>query len=195
MGLKGDLARLKRLGRDLAEMGQPGSSPQMMLLEPVKQQGLVLLRYEFTESVDPSGSSWAETVRGKPALVSKKLPFAFDARIDRGIVRFIGKSKRDLLTAHDQGFVFPKRSVAANKQYLNFNSKGKLVAERRIFKKDGTPRRGAYQRFAKAHHIRERRLVQRQIAPSGPTMPSLWDAATRSGLAIGFGQWAEKVSR
>src|SRR5689334_25438613 len=99
------------------------------------------LKQEFAEGAGPYGA-WQRTVRGRAALVSKKIPYAFTFRVDRGEVQFVGRSPRGWLKAQHEGHTFPARQVAANRQHLSFNSKGKLVAERRIFDKKGNVRRG-----------------------------------------------------
>jgi hypothetical protein len=192
--LTGDLAGLRRLRRSVEGLARPDGAGRAELAGQVQGEVKALIAEEFTRGVAPDGSTWAPTKRGKPALISRKLPNAFASRIDRGVVRFIAKSTRDLLVAHQHGHVFPARQVGEHKQYLSFNSKGKLVAERRIFKKDGTVRRGASQRYAAAHTVRERVLAARQIYPEG-TMPLRWQEAIARGLTSGMTRWAAAAEK
>lgn len=194
MPLTGDFRGLRHLSKSLESIADPDGKGRETLIGGVQGEIKEVLREEFAKGVGPDGSTWQETVRHRPALISKKLPTAFGSRIDRGIVRFIGQSKRDMLVAHQFGHAFAARKVAANKHYLNFNSKGKLVAERRIFRKDGTVRRGTYQRFAAAHTVRERVLVARQIYPIG-TLPLRWEEAIRRGLTDGMKRWGERAEK
>lgn len=194
MPLKADVTGMRRLRRSFEGIVDPEGTGRVGLVSSIQGEVKGLLKEEFATGIGPDGSPWTETVRGRAALISKKLPGAFSSRIDRGIVRFTGKSTRDLLTAHQFGHTFAARKVGAQKNFLSFNAKGKLVAQRRIFKKDGTVRRGAYQRFAAAHEIRERVLVARQIYPEG-TMPLRWEEAIKRGLASGMQQWAERTEK
>lgn len=194
MPLTGDLAGLRRLRRSVESLGKPDGAGRAELAGGVRGEVKGLIVDEFTRGVGPDGNAWQKTRRGRTALVSNKLPGAFQGRIDRGVVRFIAKSTRDLLVAHQHGHVFPKRSVGEHKQYLSFNSKGKLVAQRRIFKKDGTVRRGASQRFAAAHTVRERVLAMRQIYPEG-TLPLRWEEAIARGLTGGLNRWAARAEK
>lgn len=184
MPLDDAVRAFRRLERTVGELAHPEGAGQVAMLEGIKREGLVLLKHEFATGTSAEGDAFAPTKRGRAALVSNKLPYAFEARIDRGIVRFVGRVKREWLVAHQLGHVFPARAVSANQQHLNFNSKGKLVAARRIFKKDGTTRRGAYQRYAAEHRIRERVLVERHMAPVGPDLPAPWQAAVSAGAAV-----------
>jgi hypothetical protein len=191
MPLTGNFAGLRRLRRGLESVAEPEGAGRTDLVEGVQAEVKELLAEEFEKGIGPTGEPWQETVRGKPALVSRKLVGAFSSRIDRGIVRFTGKSKRDMLLAHQFGHTFPARKVAAEKQHLSFNSKGKLVAARRIFKKDGTVRRGGYQRFAAAHTVHERTLPARPIYPDG-AMPPRWEERIQRGIAAAMERLAAR---
>jgi hypothetical protein len=190
----GDLGdAVKALHRIERNMGELATGEAM--LEGIKREGLVLLKHEFSTSTSAEGDPFTPTKRGRPALASRKLPFAFDARVDRGVVRFIGRVRRDWLLAHQTGWKFAAREVAANRQYLSFNSKGKLVAQRRIIKKDGQLRRGAFQRYAAAHRIQARELPERHIVPVGPGLPPPWAAAASAGVASAIAKWAENATK
>jgi hypothetical protein len=207
MPMTGDERKLGQIAGGFRSMGERNGAGQQRLLEPVKRKIKDVLRQEFTRSVDPSGASWKKTVRGKAALVSRKLPFAFEFAARDGGVVGVGKSKRDLLDAHQHGATFKARQVAANKNFLSFNRKGRLVKESRIFKRNaevsvvdgrvkvtysrGDVRAGAYQRFARAHTVRERVLPQRKIVPEGTTLPPLWSGAVEEGVTEGMTKWAD----
>lgn len=196
MPITGDGERkLEQIGKSLGELGSRGSPAQERMLTPVKQEIKTLLRDEFSKSIGPTGESWQETVRGRAALVSKKLPYAFDFGIRDGVVVGVGKTKRDLLDAHQEGHTFRERQVAAQQQFLTFDKNGKLIRKARALNKKGEARRGVYQTFARAHTIGERVLPQRQIIPEGSELPKPWDDAVERGLSKGMEQWSERVEK
>lgn len=182
-----------KLGREFRAMATTSSAPRAAMLEGIKGQGLLLLKHEFATSTSATGDPFAKTVKGKPALLSRKLPFAFGARVDRDSVRFVGRVARDWLDVLATGRTFKARQVAANKQYLSFNSKGKLVRESRLFNKRGELRKNVHQVFAAAHTVGERVLPARPPLPTGSELPPPWEAATKAGVAIAFGRWAERL--
>jgi hypothetical protein len=194
MPLTGDVAQLRSLGRSFRDLHTPNTPTQTRLLTPVKQEIKSVLREEFSRSVDPSGASWEETVRGRAALLSKKLPFAFEFGVRDGVVVGVGKSKRDLLDAHQEGHTFKARQVAAQKQFLTFDRNGRLVRKKRALNKKGLATRGTHQTFARAHTVGERVLPQRQIVPEGDTLPPLWEQAVERGLTSGMMDWHERAS-
>lgn len=192
MGLTGDFAGLERLRHSLGR-GQLEAA----VLRGIKQQGLVLLKHEFATSTSATGAPFEKTVRGKPALVSKKLPQAFEATMAANSVKFVGRVSRDWLDVLETGHVFEERRVGEKQQYLSFNRRGRLVRESRLFNKAGELRRGVYQTFARAHTVKKRRLPPRPPLPGAESrdLPLPWDAAVKAGSAIGLGWWTEKVSR
>lgn len=195
MPLTGDLAGLRKASRSFGAMATAGSAPRIAMLDDVKRQGLLLLKQEFATSTSATGDPFQETVRGKPALLSRSLPYAFDGRVDRDSLRFIGRVSRDWLDAVQDGHVFKARTVEANRQFLSFNRKGKLVREGRVLKKNGELRKGSHQTFAKAHTIGQRILPPRPMVPatSSGDLPPPWDSAVKAGLAVGFGRWADRA--
>lgn len=195
MPLTGDVARFGVIRNEMLSLARGDGAAQKKLLAGVKQQVTLLLKTEFSSSVDPSGTEWQRTVRGRPALVSKKLPQAFELELVDGAVRGVGKSKRDLLLAHQEGATFKARNVAAQKQYLTFDKRGRLIKSKRALNKQGEARRGVHQTFARAHTVGERELVARPIVPLGGPLPKNWDAAVRAGLLVGMQWWIERVSR
>lgn len=137
----------------------------------IKKAGLELLREEFRESIDPFGSAWKSRVDGSAALVSKKLPNAFKAKVDGNAVRFVGRVKREWLDAQDQGHTFGPRKVDARSVVLRYNRKGRLVSAKRFAKlKKGRAV------FATAHTIGKRVLPARPIIPRAG-LSTKWDAA------------------
>lgn len=198
MGLTGDFIGLRRLRRNVESLAQPDGKARVDLLAHVQTEVTGLLKEEFAKGIGPDGSAWQQTKSGRPALISKKLAGAFSSRIDRGIVRFTGKSKRDMLMAHQLGHTFKARKVAADKQFLSFNSKGKLVSARRVLKGSAFTgvmlRRGASQVFAAAHKIGERVLPARPIYPEG-TLPTRWQEGIERGLVVGMEKWHERAEK
>lgn len=195
MPLTGDDRKLGKLADDLRSLGQPNTPAQQGLLEPVKREIKTVLKTEFSSSVDPSGQPWQETVRRHPALVSKKLPYAFEFGARDGAIVGVGRSKRDLLDAHQYGHFFSARHVEALGQFLTFNRKGKLVSNGRVLNKKGEVKRGYYQTFAREHTIRDRELPVRQIIPEGDQLPPLWEGAVERGVTAGMQRWYEKAAK
>lgn len=193
MPMTGETARLGRIGRAMTGIADPSGKGHDALLMGVDKQVKLVLKTEFQGSFGPDGNTWVQTKRGKDALVSNKLPNVFISRIENGVLRFIGRGKRDMIEALSSGHVFPARGVSALQHYLSFNSKNKLVRESRLFNKKGDLRKGARQVFAKAHTVSKRVLPPRPIVPAGGELPSRWDAAVRAGLTIGFAQQIEKA--
>jgi archaeosine-15-forming tRNA-guanine transglycosylase len=187
-------AALRRLRRGFESIADPEGSGRAVLIGDVQPEVKALLAEEFAKGIAPDGTDWQRTVRGRPALISRRLESAFVSRVDRGVLRFAARSTRNLLTAHQEGHEFPERHIAANKEFLSFNSKGKLVAARRIFRKDGSLRRGAYQRFAAAHTVKARTLPARPIYPEG-ALPLRWEEAIRRGLTGGLQKWAATLEK
>lgn len=194
MGLTAPLEQLRSLQRGMESLQRPDGAAQRTILRGIKQQVSVLLRSQFQTSTGPSGAALQPTKRGAPALVSKKLPQAFEFQIEDGAIRGVGKTKRDLLTALHAGHVFAARHVGAQKQFLTF-SRGKLVKAGRALNKQGQVRRGIHQTFSQAHTVSERRLPPRPIIPEGNALPPPWDAAVRAGVAVGMQWWVERLSR
>jgi hypothetical protein len=192
MGLTGDRAGIKRLGRSVQSLAH--GEEQSNMLGAIRGEVRALLKDEFTRSVGADGSALQETVRGRPALVSKKLAGAFTSRIDRGSLRFVGKSKRDLLTAHQFGATFAERKVAALKQHLTFDKNGRLIKAKRALNKKGEARRGTHQTFARAHTVGQRVLPARPIVPED-TLPERYETAIAKGVAGSLDRWGEKASR
>jgi hypothetical protein len=188
-------AKLAKIARDMHALGTPNSAEQQRLFEPMKRFIKGVVREEFTRSVDPSGRTWKETVRGKPALVSKKLPNAFLFAARDGSIVGVGKSKRDMLEAHQTGYTFRARQVAALKQFLTFDKHGRLIGKKRAISRTGKVKRGAYQVFAREHKVGARVLPERQIVPEGTELPRLWDGAMRLGFTDAMQRWYDRTAK
>ena len=130
--------------------------------------------------------------QGREALQSKKLPNAFRFVLAGGKIIGIGKSNRDLLTAHQEGHIFSARHRAANQQFLSFSRGGRLVSEKKLYSKAGKLKRGVFQRFAGAHTVGQRVLPQRKIVPDGQ-LTGIWLDAVTTGALAGFARWSERV--
>src|SRR6185295_4702811 len=130
MPLTGDFVGLRRLAADVKKLASGE-----IVLNAAKAEVKGLLREQFQQGIGPDGAPLQETKRGKAALVSRKLQNVFQGRIDHGALRFVGKSKRDMLTGHQEGVTFPARGVAANKQYLTYDKNGRLVKRTRATNK------------------------------------------------------------
>lgn len=191
----GDDAKLSALAKSFRDLRTPNTPTQQRLLRPVMRELKGVLREEFTKGIDPSGTQWQQTVRGRAALVSRKLPYAFDLAVRDGVVVGVGKSKRDLLEAHQEGHTFQSRQVAAQQSFMTFDKNGKLIRNARALNKKGEARRGVFQRFAGAHTVGERVLPERQIIPNdGDQLPALWDRAVSDGITTGIEDWHTRNS-
>lgn len=196
MAQTGDDAQLRSLARSFHDLHTPNTPTQQRLLKPVMQELKGVLREEFSKGIDPSGAAFQETVRGRAALISKKLPYAFDLAVRDGVVVGVGKSKRDLLEAHQEGHTFQSRQVAAQQQFMTFDKNGRLIRNKRALNKKGEARRGVFQRFAGAHTVGERVLPQRQIIPTdGEQLPALWDRAVSDGITMGMNDWHDRMAK
>ena len=192
MPFTGDSRKLDKLGermRTLADGKGAGLFP------PINRALKAVLREEFTRSIDPSGRTWKPTVKGRPALVSRKLPNAFTFAARDGYLVGVGKSKRDLLSAHQEGHTFRARQVAALKQFLSFDKNGRLIRKQRALNRKGLAKRGVTQTFARAHTVSERVLPPRQIVPEGETIGRLWDGAIRLGFVEGMTRWFQGAAK
>jgi hypothetical protein len=193
VGLTGNLAALRALRRSLLDLAKPDGRTVKDVGKNVAGEIDEVLREQFATGVGPDGE-WDRTRRGRPALVSSKLAAAFRSRLDRGVLRYVARTPRNWLAAQHEGHVFPARKVAALSHYMNFNSKGKLVAARRVVRKDGTPKRGSYQRFAAGHTVRERVLPARLLYPTG-ALPAKWSNAISRGVGAVITRWYERSTR
>jgi hypothetical protein len=151
-----------------------------------------LVRDEFATGVGPYGA-WQRTARGKAALVSKKLPQGLTSRADRGQILFV--IRVPWILAHHKGHRFPARSVEANQQFLTFNARGRLIANRRALNKKGQARRGVFQTFARAHKVKERILPERPIFPTRLGLPPKWKAGIVDGASVGMANWHKRATR
>lgn len=195
MPQSGDDAKLRALAKGFRDLRTPNTPTQQRLLTPVMREIKGVLRGEFTKGVDPTGATWQQTVNGHPALVSKKLPNAFDLAVRDGVVVGVGKSKRDLLDAHQEGRTFRARQVAAQQQFMTFDKNGRLIRNARALNRKGEARRGIRQTFARAHAIGERVLPQRQIIPDdGTQLPPMWEKAVETGIGTGMKDWHDRMA-
>lgn len=190
MGLTGNFAGVRALRRAVRDLSQPDGRAVQDIAKGVKAEVDEVIREEFASGDGPDGP-WQKTARGKAALVSRKLPNAFRARFDQGVLQYTAKVPRGWLLTQHEGHTFPARKVAALKHYLSFNSKGRLVAERRLFNKKGELRRGAIQRFAGAHTVGQRVLPPRPLYPTG-SLPSKWSNAIARGANVGLTRWYDR---
>lgn len=185
--MTGSFDSLRQLQRSIAGLGRPGGSGNVDLLQGIRTEVKGLLVGQFSAGIGPDGAPWKDTVRGKPALVSRRLPAAFLSRIDQGAVRFVGWVKRQWLEAHQFGHVFKTRAVADRANVLRFSKRGKLISQAR-------QNRQKYGRavFARAHTVGQRVLPARQIYPEGTLTPR-WEAAVGRGITSGMMRWYERA--
>jgi hypothetical protein len=186
MPLTGDFSKLKKLKRAMADLGRKDGSAQREVGRQVVREVRGVLREQFAEGTGPYGT-WERTKRGRPALVSRKLPQDFRGSTIPGGVKFT--SRVTWLRAHHQGHTFPAQQVAAQSRFLTFDKRGRLIRRSRIFnKKTGQVRRGVSQTFAREHSIGARVLPRRPIYPDRGMSPR-WAQRINAGAAIGMRNW------
>jgi len=190
MPLTGDFAKLKKLQRNMHDLSKTGGRSQAEVARGVGREVKGVIREQFASGSGPYGA-WQQTVRGKPALLSKKLPNDYKATpVPGGVV--VMPSRAKWLIAHHEGHVFSARSVGAEQNFLTFNRAGRLIkASRALNKKTGAVRRGVFQIFAKAHNVGPRTLPARPIYPEG-AIPTKWAVAINAGAAQGMQRWYER---
>jgi hypothetical protein len=190
MAFTAPTAKLEQIRKSMASLGSPEGSARLGILKAMRDNIRAVLKYEFSSSQDPSGNAWKDTVRGKPALRSKKLPNAFVSRLDRGVLGFVGKVDRGWLDAHQFGASMHNRSRLApvlGNQFIR-RAKAKQIYGR----KKSKFRAGLSHRLLSAN---THTLPARPIIPEGNTLPRLWEAAVSAGIAAGMQRWAEQVSK
>ncbi len=202
MPLTAPTAALDKVQRGLTSLAQLDGAGRTTLLKNVRDQVKGLLKNEFATATSPLGSTWEKTKRGRQALLSKKLPQAFESRIENGVVAFVAYTPREWLLAHQTGHTFAARKVAANKNVLHFNKKGRLVSKKAFKRaldrnlKSKKPQNWNYsRRWAGAHTIRARVLPARPSIPEGSSLPALWGAAVSAGITQGMAQWASGMQK
>lgn len=126
MPLTGDLRRLRGWALHVQSLGKPNGAKQKAIASAVGKEVRELLKKQFTSGVGPEGP-WKRTVRGKPALVSRKLPGDFKTSAVAGGV-FVS-SRIPWLRAHHEGHTFPARQAGG--QALFFNKKGRFISGQR----------------------------------------------------------------
>ncbi len=189
MGLKGDVAGLKKLRREIEDLANPKGRAQAEIARNVIREVRGVLKQEFAAGEGPYGP-WDLTKQGKPALISRKLPQDFKGAVIPGGALFYGRIP--WLIAHHEGHTFPARQVAANKSFLTFNARGRLIKASRALNKKGQAKRGVTQTFAKAHTVSARTLPPRPIYPTRG-MPAKWSGPiSRAGLA-GMQAWQQRA--
>lgn len=183
MPIKEPVNEVRRLRSSLARLAR--GTP---ILQGIDYEVKKLLKQEFATGEGPYGP-WQKTARGRQALQSKRLPTAFKSTIGPSGLRYVAKSRRDFLEAHQQGHIFPARHREANKQFLTFNKFGRLIKNSKALNKKGKVRAGVFQTFARAHTVGKRVLPQRRIAPEGTDLPPSWEAALERGATYGMNRW------
>lgn len=200
MPLTAPTAALAKVSRGLTGLAQVDGPGRMLLLKNVQQNVKALVRNEYASATSPSGATWQKTVRGKQALLSKKIPNMYESRIERGVIVFVAYSAREWLLAQQEGRVFSARHVAA--KTLVVNKKSGRILSRAAFAKaldkrmnSKTHKRSYTTRQQKSHAIRARILPARPSVPESSALPALWGAAVSAGVTQGMAQWASGLQQ
>ena len=164
------------MAREIEKLGKPRSDVRDKIARAVVVEVRGVLREQFGNGTSPDGTPWQVTKRGKPALLSKKLPQDF-----AGVPTDVGASffsRVPWLKAHHDGHVFPART-----QVLTFNQKGKLARRsKKVF--DIATRKGRHIGkfvFDVVAPIKSRILPERPIYPRA-RMTEKWGAAVNRGI-------------
>lgn len=193
MPLTGPTDRLKGWAAHVASLGKPNGGPQKAIAKAVGQQVREQLKKQFATGTGPTGAKWKETKEGKPALISRKLPYDFTCSpVAKGV---FGSSRIPWLRAHHEGHVFPKRE-----QRLTFKANGRLARTRvrwirgRMGKaaKRIEPMKRLKVVYDVDAAIGERVLPERPIYPEN-RMTGPWGEACNRGIAAGMQEWKAKV--
>lgn len=192
MALTGDFAKLRSLQHGFQSLASGAERDR--LARGIKSSVIGQLKEEFSKGISPDGTAWQQTKRGRPALISRKLPGAFVGQVNSGNVFFRADSTRSLLVAHQFGATFKARAVGAGKQFLTFDKLGRLVKAKRALNKKGDARRGYRQTFARTHNIGARVLPARPIYPEG-AMPTPWSDRIQSGVISELMAWNDRMDK
>jgi hypothetical protein len=188
MPLDGDFNGLRKLERSIADLSKTGGASQAQVARGVISEVRGLLREQFTSGIGPDGSPLTPTVRGRPALVSRKLPQAFTGSpIPGGAAMSL---RVEWLEAHQHGHTFPSRQAAG--QTMIFR-KGKLVSQARAAKGWQGPKSWQDVR-SRAHTVGQRVLPARAIVPEG-ALPPRWAQAVGQGATNGMQAWYERAAK
>jgi hypothetical protein len=188
MPLDGPFEQLRRLRRNVVELANAGGRPQRDLATAVSREIKGVIREQFTRGEGPDGPH-PRRVDGKPALVSKKLPGDFEARVLPGGVLWVRPSRAPWLRAHHEGHVFPPRRAGG--QVLTFDKNGRLLRQSRIKKQ-----RFVFDRVARAHAIRARVLKRRPIYPDpNRPFPSKWAVRINAASSMVMARWHRNATR
>jgi hypothetical protein len=170
MPLTGNMRQLRGWATHVQSLGKPNGPKQVAIAKAVGHEVRELLKKQFATGTGPEGP-WKRTVRGEPALISRKLPGDFKtSAVASGV--FVS-SRIPWLRAHHEGHTFPARSAGG--QALFFNKKGRFVSR---------------QRYAGAQHLAGRKMAQLQgalnllsaVGPSGVGLSP--KAAARKATSI-----------
>lgn len=177
MPVSGDIRRLKGWGAHVKSLGKPNGPPQRAIAKAVGNEIRGLLKEEFARGIGPDGRPWKLTKRGRPALISKKLPGDFKTSpVANGVFT---SSRVKWLRAHHEGHVFPARS-----QVLTFSKKGRLLSEKR--------QRRAKLVFDVTARVGQRVLAERPIYPVN-RMTGPWGKGVNRGIALGVKEWRART--
>lgn len=208
MPLTAPFAQLAAVRSGFASLASRNGSSRQALLRSVSLQVKNALREQFRDSVGPSGSPWQQTTKGKPSLVSKKLPGAFRFEVANGVLKGKGKSNRDMLEAHQLGHSFGSRRAGGST--MSFSARGRLISAARFRRASELARARnisnglmgkklrkwkGFERRAIQHTVGARVLPARPIVPTGSTMPRLWESYVRIGLTDGMQKWSSRMSK
>lgn len=188
--LTGDSKRLQKLEQSLRELGQRDGT---MLTEATKQIAKNIkdtLKEEFSQGEGPYGA-WLRTVRGRTALLSRKLPQAFAFRADNFVLKFF--LRVPWLTAHQTGYKFSARQ--AKSQSLFFNEEGRLLKLGRLNGARLKKINFVQEVKGRAHTVGARVLPARPIFPTSAGVPPKWAQRINEGANYGMQRWYQKASK
>ncbi len=171
MGLDGDFDKLRRLAASLRELDQASGEFQRQTSRHVIDEVRPVIRDQFVTGSGPYGA-WERTKRGKPALVSMKIPNSLSAKAVDGGPSF--SFHIPWLGVHHSGHIFAPRQVEQGKAVQRFSRKGQLRTPS-VFR-------------GRSHTVGRRVLPARPIYPD-KGMPAKWGTAINAGVERGVRDW------
>lgn len=188
MPLTGDFAKLRKLKAAMAELARPDGKPQRDVGRQVVREVRVELREQFGGGFGPYGA-WEKTKRGRPALLSRKLPQDFRGKTVPGGVKFT--TRIPWLRAHHEGHVFPAHQTGG--QPLFFNERGRLLRLGKLSAR-GLRTKFVQERRARQHTVGARVLPRRPMYPERTPLPTKWAYRVNVGAGPAMARWFKRAN-
>jgi hypothetical protein len=181
----GPFAKLKNLRRNVSELANAAGRTQHAIATEVAKEVKQLIREQFRDGEGPFGP-WARRADGERALVSRRLPSDFEARVRPGARLWVQPSRARWLRAHHEGHTFAPRAAAG--QLLTFDKRGRLISKKR-------QRRAkfVFDTKARSHTVGRRELPARPIYPTSAASSRTWASRVTLGQQRAMARWSKGV--